>query len=169
MHEISLNPKVAAVPIIDVIKYDTLELRSTGHGSRGGFNWDFRYQWFPLRPEDKIQPDNPFQLGAMTGGAYAINREYFFKLGGYDEGLYLWNAENYEISFKLHMCGGNILLVPCSRVGHINRKFKPYPTYTNDTNFSLRNLKRIVEVFLSFLFNQCKILPDSVLTIQTVL
>jgi hypothetical protein len=53
----------------------------------------------------------------LLGGAYAINRKYFFELGGYDMGMYLYNGENYELSLKLHLCGGNLMAIPCSRVG----------------------------------------------------
>lgn len=148
LHEIVLNPKTAAVPIIDIITHDTFEYKSTGYGNRGGFDWNLRYQWFPLLPDYEDNQSSTYQLPAMTGGAYAINREYFFELGGYDEGMFPWNGENYELSFKLHLCGGNIVQVPCSRVGHVNRKFKPYSTlYNETTDFSTRNLKRLVEVW----------------------
>ena len=57
----------------------------------------------------------------MAGGLFSINRQYFKDLMYYDPGLEILGGENFEISYKLWMCGGGMLFVPCSRVGHIYR------------------------------------------------
>lgn len=84
----------------------------------------------------------------MTGGAYAIRREQFFHLGGYDENLQIWNGENYELSIKLWLCGGGIYEVPCSRVAHLTKKHSAHRHAENATDFVGRNLKRVAEVWL---------------------
>jgi len=37
----------------------------------------------------------------MSGGMYAINRSWFYELGGYDVGMDMWGAENLEMSFRV--------------------------------------------------------------------
>lgn len=86
----------------------------------------------------------------MAGGLFAIEREYFFELGLYDPGLQIWGGENFEISYKIWQCGGQLLFVPCSRVGHIYRlqgwQGNPPPAHVGSSP-TLKNYVRVVEVW----------------------
>lgn len=72
------------------------------------------------RPGNRFPYETPFGPGSL----FAIRADEFWRLGGYDEGLYVWGGENTELAFKIWMCGGRMLMVPCSRVGHMYRQHK---------------------------------------------
>lgn len=37
----------------------------------------------------------------MAGGLLAMDRKFFFHLGGYDPGMEIWGGENLEMSFRV--------------------------------------------------------------------
>lgn len=122
------NPKTVVCPVIDIISADTL-MYSSSPVVRGGFNWGLHFKWDPVPLSELVGPDGftaPFRSPTMAGGLFAMDREYFNTLGQYDSGMDIWGGENLEISFRIWMCGGSLLIVPCSRVGHIFRKRRPY-------------------------------------------
>ena len=48
----------------------------------------------------------PFRTAALVGCALAVNKEYFFKIGGFDEGMNVWGGENIELAMRNWLCGG---------------------------------------------------------------
>ncbi|XP_042164681.1 polypeptide N-acetylgalactosaminyltransferase 11 isoform X2 [Oncorhynchus tshawytscha] len=125
---IQRDRKTVVCPVIDIISADTLAY-SPSPIVRGGFNWGLHFKWDPVPASELNGPNGA--LGAirsptMAGGLFAMDRKYFNELGQYDSGMDIWGGENLEISFRIWMCGGQLLIIPCSRVGHIFRKRRPY-------------------------------------------
>ena len=141
-----LDHKTATVPIIDFIPFRSLNIRAN-KPSRGIFDWDLNYQQLPLLPVTNPKTSDPYSIPVMTGGIFLIRKDYFFELEGYDEGLIIWGAENLEMSFKLNLCGGKLIEVPCSRVGHAFRNFNKFRKF-EDLDFAGVNNKRIAEVWM---------------------
>ncbi|XP_061777751.1 polypeptide N-acetylgalactosaminyltransferase 11-like [Nerophis ophidion] len=115
-------------PVIDIISADTLAY-SPSPIVRGGFNWGLHFKWDPVPATHFTGPRGsitPIRSPTMAGGLFAMDRKYFIELGQYDPGMDIWGGENLEISFRIWMCGGQLLIIPCSRVGHIFRKRRPY-------------------------------------------
>ncbi|MEQ2214432.1 Polypeptide N-acetylgalactosaminyltransferase 10, partial [Xenoophorus captivus] len=148
LDRIAQNRKTIVCPMIDVIDHDNFGYETqAGDAMRGAFDWEMYYKRIPIPLElQKDDPSEPFESPVMAGGLFAVDRKWFWELGGYDTGLEIWGGEQYEISFKVWMCGGRMEDIPCSRVGHIYRKYVPYKV---PGGVSLaRNLKRVAEVWM---------------------
>lgn len=141
-----------ACPVIDIINDDTFSYVKSFELHWGAFNWLMQFRWYTLagpalqkRAKDTTEP---FVTPTMAGGLFAIDRQFFFNLGGYDEGMKVWGGENLELSFRAWQCGGRIEIVPCSHVGHLFRKSSPYsfPGGVGETLYS--NLARVALVWM---------------------
>lgn len=139
----------AVMPIIDVINPDTFAYTSSPL-VRGGFNWGLHFKWDNL-PKGTLKTDDdfvkPIRSPTMAGGLFAIYREYFNAIGKYDPGMNIWGGENLEISFRIWMCGGELEIIPCSRVGHVFRKRRPY-AFNEKDDFMMRNSLRMAHVWM---------------------
>ncbi|KAF7266616.1 hypothetical protein GWI33_020117 [Rhynchophorus ferrugineus] len=152
LDRIARNSTTVVCPVIDVIDDTTLAYLyhdSTGVNV-GGFDWNLQFNWHAIPNHEKKRHKNtaePVWSPTMAGGLFSIDREFFKKLGTYDEGFDIWGGENLELSFKTWMCGGTLEIVPCSHVGHIFRKRSPYK-WRSGINVLRRNSVRLAEVWL---------------------
>nr|XP_002715124.1 inactive polypeptide N-acetylgalactosaminyltransferase-like protein 5 isoform X1 [Oryctolagus cuniculus] len=145
---IAKDPHTVVCPIIDVIDEMTLEYKPSPI-VRGTFNWMLQFKWdnvFSYEMEGPEGPAKPIRSPSMAGGIFAIHRHYFKEIGQYDKDMDLWGGENVEISLRIWMCGGQLFIIPCSRVGHITRK-SPEPNLAV-TKAVTRNYLRLVHTWL---------------------
>uniref|UniRef100_A0A8C0X6A4 Glycosyltransferase 2-like domain-containing protein n=1 Tax=Castor canadensis TaxID=51338 RepID=A0A8C0X6A4_CASCN len=121
---IAKDHKSVVCPVIDVIDHMTLEYKPAPI-VRGAFDWNLKFKWdhvFSYEMDGPEGPSKPIRSPAMAGGIFAIHRHYFNEIGQYDKGMDLWGGENVEFSLRVWMCGGQLFIIPCSRVGHISKQ-----------------------------------------------
>ncbi|XP_056007067.1 polypeptide N-acetylgalactosaminyltransferase 11-like [Ostrea edulis] len=146
---ISQDPKTVVVPVIDIINHDTMEYQSSPL-VKGGFNWGLHFRWDHLPANERNDPKlgaKPIPSPTMAGGLFAMKKSYFHQLGEYDVGMEIWGGENLEISFRIWMCGGRLEILPCSRVGHIFRKRRPYGNPIGGDTL-MKNSLRVANVWM---------------------
>ncbi|XP_069194708.1 polypeptide N-acetylgalactosaminyltransferase 5 isoform X1 [Procambarus clarkii] len=139
-------------PIIDVISDETFEYVTASDMTWGGFNWKLNFRWYrvPQREMERRGGDRtqPLRTPTMAGGLFAIDKDYFEKIGRYDEGMDIWGGENLEMSFRVWMCGGTLEISTCSHVGHVFRKSTPYTFPGGTSKIVNKNNARLAEVWL---------------------
>jgi GT2 family glycosyltransferase len=110
------DPAVGAVaPVISPLNGD-------GH-SGYGFTWrspSLATAWIS-RPATAPRP-----APMLCGCFFAIRRDVFDRLGGFDSGLTLWGMEDADLSVCIWRLGFECRVVPTSHVRHLFRKMFPY-------------------------------------------
>ncbi|XP_042211433.1 polypeptide N-acetylgalactosaminyltransferase 11-like isoform X2 [Homarus americanus] len=149
LSRVSEHRNHVVTPIIDVISPDTFQYTASPL-VRGGFNWGLHFKWDTIPSmyfADKTNFVKPIRSPTMAGGLFAMDRKYFKELGEYDMGMDVWGGENLEMSFRIWMCGGELEIIPCSRVGHIFRRRRPYGGPGGQDSL-LRNSLRVANVWM---------------------
>ena len=156
---IAEDSRSVTVPIVDQIDHTTFQYAPVYHRDErpvGIWEWGLLYKetrGIDPRHDDPEHMSASYPSPLHAGGLIAVNREYFLSLGGYDPGLLVWGGEQYELSFKVWLCGGRVVWCPCSRVGHVYRSQVPYTMghfmkEIRGQDLVTRNLKRVVEVWM---------------------
>jgi GT2 family glycosyltransferase len=74
------------------------------------------------------------EVGAVSGAAFAIRRDLFKALGGFDEGFFLY-MEDTDLSWRARLAGYRCLYVPSSLAYHAySLRFGPWKTYLQERN-----------------------------------
>uniref|UniRef100_A0A182NPG9 Ricin B lectin domain-containing protein n=1 Tax=Anopheles dirus TaxID=7168 RepID=A0A182NPG9_9DIPT len=147
---VTRNATHVAIPTIDRINEKDLSLQTNvSLLLAGAFEWDLNFGWCERKALRRrhSHPYEPFATPAMAGGLFTINRTFFERIGWYDEGYIIYGMENIELSIKSWMCGGKLLTVPCSRVGHIQKHSHPY-LFNVSMDVAFHNSVRLAEVWM---------------------
>ena len=87
----------------------------------------------------------------IHGAAFGVTKEYFESIGKLDAGVGDSGGENVELALRTWFCGGQILVIPCSRVGVLNIhdpvKINSYPAIWYITEVWLQSHKEVVKSY----------------------
>ncbi|XP_064811640.1 polypeptide N-acetylgalactosaminyltransferase 16-like [Oncorhynchus masou masou] len=138
-------------PIIDVISLDNFAYLAASADLRGGFDWSLHFKWEQIPIEQKMSRNDPtlsIRTPVIAGGIFVMDKSWFNHLGQYDTHMDIWGGENFELSFRVWMCGGSLEILPCSRVGHVFRKRHPYDFPEGNALTYIKNTRRAAEVWM---------------------
>lgn len=154
LNRVKQNRNLIVSPIIDVINLDDFSYIAASSDLRGGFSWNlvFKWEFLPQKEIDSLTGSHridPIRTPTIAGGLFTVYKATFDHLGQYDTDMEIWGAENLEISFRTWLCGGELQIEQCSRVGHVFRKAHPYSFPGGGSgNVFARNTRRAVEVWM---------------------
>eukprot|EP00111_Clytia_hemisphaerica_P004070 TCONS_00011660-protein len=155
LHRIKEDRKNVVCPVIEIIDANDFSYKATPTKEIkqvGSFTWNLFFDWKAISPEEdkkRLDETYPLKSPTMAGGLFSMDRSYFFELGTYDDQMDIWGGENLELSFRIWMCGGNLEIIPCSRVGHVFRsKDSPYSFPGGVQKTLNKNFNRLAEVWM---------------------
>eukprot|EP00933_Yihiella_yeosuensis_P024448 TRINITY_DN18965_c0_g1_i1.p1 TRINITY_DN18965_c0_g1~~TRINITY_DN18965_c0_g1_i1.p1 ORF type:complete len:419 (-),score=49.33 TRINITY_DN18965_c0_g1_i1:151-1407(-) len=139
--------KTLVMPQLDIIPEDDWNKYMGANHHIGGFDWSLSFNWMALaEARDKsYKYPAPYKTPALSGGIFGIWKDHWISSGTYDTNMTEWGGEHIEMSLRTWRCGGEIYVVPCSRIGHVFRKKNPYVVHNVEV---LKNTKRAALVWL---------------------
>ncbi|TFK00992.1 lipase member M-like [Platysternon megacephalum] len=131
-------------PVFDNVRFDDFELLEYAVAA-DGFDWALWCVYEPLPKEWYALKDETAPVRSPSiMGILAAHRVFLGEIGVLDGGMHIYGGENVELGLRVWQCGGQIEVLPCSRVAHLERAHKPYLL-----DFSIavrRNALRVAEV-----------------------
>lgn len=137
-----LESNAIAVPHYDSINNPiSYEYVSTGWELLTTFSWSFTMRTTHDHVTNNQKYTRSVKSPTLRGNAWAIRKQLFIRLGGFDLAMNDPGAESLEFSLRAWMCGATIKVLPCSRVGVLNLKDPVKITIAE-------NIRRIVRLWM---------------------
>jgi len=90
-----------------------------------------------------LAEDRPVEVGAVSGAAFAMRKDLFERLGGFDGDFFMY-VEDTDLSWRARLAGYKSIYVPGSVVYHdYELQFGPHKTYYQERNRYLMLLKSL--------------------------
>uniref|UniRef100_A0A8C4VL52 Polypeptide N-acetylgalactosaminyltransferase n=1 Tax=Gopherus evgoodei TaxID=1825980 RepID=A0A8C4VL52_9SAUR len=133
-------------PVFDNVRFDDFELLEYAVAA-DGFDWALWCLYEPLPKEWYALKDDTAPVRSPSiMGILAAHRVFLGEIGVLDGGMHIYGGENVELGLRVWQCGGQIEVLPCSRVAHLERAHKPYML---DLSIAMRrNALRVAEVWM---------------------
>jgi GT2 family glycosyltransferase len=81
---------------------------------------------FEIHREREALPDAPVPMPTISGACFALRREDFDLLGGFDESYFL-HVEDIDLCWRARQAGGEVLFQPAARVIHLGHTSLEHP------------------------------------------
>jgi GT2 family glycosyltransferase len=81
---------------------------------------------FEIHREHEPTPDAPMPMPTISGACFALRREDFELLGGFDEGYFL-HVEDIDLCWRARQAGGEVLFQPAAQVIHLGHTSLEHP------------------------------------------
>nr|XP_002667267.4 polypeptide N-acetylgalactosaminyltransferase 5 [Danio rerio] len=140
LERIYLDRRKVPCPVIDVINDKDMSYMLVDNFQRGIFKWPLVFGWSAL-PEEYIQKNQIKDSDPIRIACCFIHSHILHNNRKKSGNVFLF-------VFQIWMCGGEIEIIPCSRVGHIFRSDNPYKFTKDRVKTVERNLARVAEVWL---------------------
>ncbi|XP_006115536.2 putative polypeptide N-acetylgalactosaminyltransferase 8 isoform X2 [Pelodiscus sinensis] len=133
-------------PVFDNIRFDDFKLLEYSVAA-DGFDWALWCLYEPLPKEwYELKDETAPVRSPSIMGILAAHREFLGEIGVLDGGMHIYGGENVELGLRAWQCGGQIEVLPCSRIAHLERAHKPYML---DLSIAMRrNALRVAEVWM---------------------
>ncbi|KAK3108547.1 hypothetical protein FSP39_010398 [Pinctada imbricata] len=150
LSRIAENETTVIAPVINAISSSSFSVDNSEMHNIGVFDiYGMYFNWghLPDNLKKKVLSE-PVVTPTIAGGLFSMSRDYFTRLGTYDQGMDIWGGENLELSFRVWMCGGRLEIHPCSHVAHIFRSVSPYKWGKSFAEILKKNSVRVAEVWM---------------------